>query len=123
MSSKQEIDWLVTLRARLGYVPEENWLVYATGGPAWGKVSNKGSVGNDILLFKGSDSTTNIGWTAGAGAEWAMSRAYTVKFEYLHYDLGQSSDISNGSPAGAFQTKFRWDAKGNLLRAGVNFRF
>ncbi len=123
MSSKQEIDWLVTLRARLGYAPEDKWLVYATGGPAWGKVSNKGSVGNGILMFKGSDSSANFGWTAGAGAEWAIAKAYSVKFEYLHYDLGQSSDVSNGSPAGAFQTKFRWDAKGNLLRAGVNFRF
>jgi outer membrane immunogenic protein len=123
MTAKQEIDWLVTLRARLGYVAENNWLVYATGGPAWGKVSNKGSVGNGFLMFKGSDSSTNFGWSAGAGAEWAMSKAYSVKFEYLHYNLGQSSDISNGSPAGAFQTKFRWEAKGNLLRAGVNFRF
>jgi hypothetical protein len=52
-----------------------------------------------------------------------MSKAYSVKFEYLHYDLGHSSDTSNGSTPAPFQTKFRWDAKGNLLRAGVNFRF
>lgn len=124
VSSKQELDWLASVRARVGYLPEDNWLVYATGGPAWGKVSNKAGVGNDLLQFKGSNSAANLGWVAGGGAEWAMSKGYSVKFEYLHYDLGHSSDISSGTPPGApFQTKFRWDAKGNLLRAGMNFRF
>jgi outer membrane immunogenic protein len=29
------VDWLVSLRARLGYTWDNNWMAYATGGAAW----------------------------------------------------------------------------------------
>jgi outer membrane immunogenic protein len=124
MSSKQDIDALGTLRARLGYAAAGNWLVYGTGGLAWGRVKNNANVEFPGLAYPASESNARSGWTAGAGAEWAMSRATSLKFEYLHYDLGSSSDSGSPVPPGPpFVTKYTWDAKGNLLRAGVNFRF
>ena len=39
---------------------------------------------------------TKTGWTAGAGAEWAFTRNWTAKIEYLHYDLGDEATIANG---------------------------
>jgi len=124
MESKQEIDWLSTLRARLGYAPAGDWLIYGTGGPALGHIKSKATLESPFIGYPGSESGTRWGWTAGAGAEWAMSRAASFKFEYLHYDLGSASDRGNPVPSGPpFQTKYVWDAKGNILRAGVNFRF
>jgi opacity protein-like surface antigen len=65
-----------------------------------------------------------MGWAAGAGMAWAMSGSVSLKLEYLHYDLGSASDRgSSVPPISAFVTKYNWEAKGNLLRAGVNFRF
>jgi len=124
MSSKQEIDWLGTLRARLGYVTASNWLIYGTGGLAWGRVKDKATVEFPTIAYPTSESNARSGWAAGAGVEWAMSRAASLRFEYLHYDLGSSSDRASPVPPGPpFVTKYTWDAKGNLLRAGVNFRF
>jgi outer membrane immunogenic protein len=38
-SASQKIEWLGTLRARLGYLSTENLLLFATGGLAYGKVN------------------------------------------------------------------------------------
>jgi outer membrane immunogenic protein len=125
LTSKQEIDWLGTLRGRLGYAPTDQWLLYATGGLAWGHIKNSGAAeAAGFVKYPGADTSTKFGWVAGAGAEWAIAKRYSVKFEYLHYDLGHASDVGNPTPPNPpFQTKFRWSATGNLLRAGVNFRF
>src|SRR5262245_59074613 len=36
LSFETEADWLASLRARLGWIFQPNWMVYATGGVAWG---------------------------------------------------------------------------------------
>ncbi len=125
LKSSQEIDWLATLRARIGYVPQQNWLLYATGGAGMSHLKNTAdaiAVGG-VFKYPMSWSGTQVGWVAGGGVEWRMTGATSVKFEYLHYDLGTTSDRGNPTIPVPFQTKSRWDAKGNLLRAGVNFRF
>jgi outer membrane immunogenic protein len=123
ISAKQEIDWLGTLRARLGVAPANNWLIYGTGGPAWGRVKDKADSFFPNTSYPGSETNTRFGWAAGAGAEWAMSRTASIKFEYLHYDLGSSSHRAPPVSPSPFVQKYTSDAKGNLLRAGVNFRF
>jgi outer membrane immunogenic protein len=38
-----------------------------------------------------SNAQTRVGWTAGAGVEWAFADNWTAKLEYLYVDLGHSS--------------------------------
>jgi len=38
-----------------------------------------------------SGSNTEDGWTAGAGIEYAISNNWSVKVEYLYYELGTES--------------------------------
>lgn len=104
---RTSIDWFGTLRARLGYVAGP-WLLYGTGGLAFGGI--KSGIDNSTT-FQASD--TNFGWTAGLGAEFAVSRGVTAKLEYLHVDLGYT-DVHHGF--------FKADAKFDVVRAGLNIK-
>jgi outer membrane immunogenic protein len=96
--------WFGTIRGRAGYALN-NILFYGTGGLAFGELRGQ------ILGL--SESHTNAGWTAGAGAEVGLSQKWTAKIEYLYVDLADSNFIT-GVPHG-----YRF----GLLRAGVNFHF
>jgi outer membrane immunogenic protein len=84
---------------------------YITGGGAFGNIqaSTPGLAGA---------STTNAGWTVGAGLEFAVAPRWTLKAEYLYVDLGKfNCGIGCGAPTDnvTFTT--------NLIRAGFNYRF
>jgi outer membrane immunogenic protein len=82
-------------------------------------------------------SSTRVGWTAGAGLAWMLSPQWSVKLEYLYYDLGSVyyGGVLNNivSPPGgivptgaAFYTvgvtaSTRFD--GNIVRVGLNYQF
>ncbi len=147
-NATQKIEWFGTLRARLGYLPTNNLLLYATGGLAYGKVNESANVvlpagvsnstGNfnfeyacggfygGPTCFSGSHSRTSTGWTAGAGAEYEFARNVTLKFEYLYVNLGSDSFASPAviffNNASFLRASFG-DAAFNLVRLGVNYRF
>jgi outer membrane immunogenic protein len=91
-------DWLATFRGRLG-VSWRNWLFYATGGSAVGRIRTDTTLNCLVdgcgfiaglgigftapLLATSTSTTTKAGWVAGFGAEW------------LYIDLGT---ISNSLP-------------------------
>jgi outer membrane immunogenic protein len=88
------------------------------GDPAWYRFAN----------LAGSKSSTEIGWTLGGGVEYAMDTHWTVKAEYLYYDLGGSNYAVNGSwlwspTTGWVAPVVRKDNTGSLARIGVNYKF
>jgi outer membrane immunogenic protein len=117
-SYSESLQWLGTLRGRLGYV-NDRWMVFATGGVAVGQVKTSGS--NAVIGIIGNQtgctpvnqvaescpfgafnsSETKVGWALGAGAEGFISGNWTWKVEYLHVDLGKSG-ASFATPAGCF---------------------
>ncbi|MFV0279127.1 MAG: outer membrane protein [Rhodoblastus sp.] len=142
VDARTKLEWFGTLRGRLGFAlpSAPNFLVYATGGLAYGNVKASATptfvnaTGGSILGVRSSFSDTRIGWTVGAGAEYApMSLPnWSVKFEYLYTDLGSVRVPLDGAgaTAGAYfantpayagshssQTKF------HTLRVGLNYRF
>ncbi len=132
VNAKANLDWLGTTRARLGFVatPDNRLMFYATGGVAYGGGSSSFhafDTQNDIFL-SGSPSSSRVGWTIGAGAEYAITNNITVKGEYLYYNLGSTSFQSTltGPFATAFPgvvatTKYTFD--GSIIRAGLNYKF
>ena len=61
-----------------------------------------------------SESRTSTGWTAGVGAEIALTRNWSAKVEYLYVDLSDRNFSLTGMPNGyEFST----------VRVGVNYRF
>lgn len=127
-------DLLVTLRGRLGYLVSPNLLGYATGGLAIGRVKTANSFvdsHDDGNPFSGNGfgerSETKVGWTVGAGLEYAFARNWSVRAEYMYLDLGSSSVntlITNQNHASE-QTPFNTsvDLTAHLVRAGVSYKF
>jgi len=103
--------WLATARGRLGYAGWNNWLPYITGGLAMGDVKATRSTIS-------SASKTKLGYTLGAGVEYAMMTNWSVKLEYLYVDLGK---FDCGIACGAATDNVSF--KANVVRAGLNYRF
>ena len=128
-SVTQKLDWLGTVRGRLGVAPASNWLIYATGGLAYGYTSFSNQLvrtdRNPNVGFAGSASETATGWTIGAGAEFLITSNWTVKAEYLYYDLGNTRvfGVPFNQPANGFGADGTYQTKGNILRIGLNYKF
>src|SRR5882724_9253201 len=129
--ASQRFDWFGTVRGRLGVTALPQWLVYATGGLAYGHVSSEttGFFTATEDRYAGSGSATLPGWTVGARSEWGISPAWSAKLEYLYVDLGTFSYTSecvnclaNGITNGPF---LRTDVttREHLVRFGLNYRF
>jgi outer membrane immunogenic protein len=128
-TADQNLSYFGTVRGRAGFTAMPALLLYGTGGFAYGGASVASSTFTTPACpgFCGSaaNSTVLTGWTAGAGAEYAFSRNWTAKLEYLYYDLGSISQIYTdnlGRFAGTnvtTNTAFR----GNIVRVGVNYKF
>ena len=73
------VNWIGSVRARLGWAPTPTSLLYGTGGVAW---SNVNIPGVDTLPAN----QTKNGWVAGGGFEWApWADHWSVRAEYLYY--------------------------------------
>jgi len=127
-------DWLATIRGRLGFVPSENLLIYATGGLAITEVdldqqSSVSTVGGPILItltLDVSETKTLLGWTVGTGMEWAINDRWSFGAEYLHIDFGSisGSDHLPGPVEGTSGPVIDTDADLSVdtVRAFLNFR-
>jgi outer membrane immunogenic protein len=134
LTGNYKLDWFGTARGRVGFLPTERVLLYATGGLAYGHLSA------NAPLIPLSWGTTHAGWTVGAGVEAAIDQHWSVKLEYLYMDLGNVGSgavattgivnalntpsvgfntVTTTSTFGLFNTRFT----DNILRAGVNYRF
>ena len=74
-----------------------------------------------------SSSSTNVGYTVGAGVEGVIGGNWTAKLEYLYVDLGKmSGSFLTTIPAlgGGFLTSnYSSRITDNVLRVGVNYKF
>ena len=126
-----KIDYLGTVRGRIGYAMDR-WMIYATGGLAYGEVTNAVASTNPALVtISGLRKGTETGYAVGAGVEYAMpmfnlgSSAATVKVEYLYYDLGKKTVTQNDVPAAGSIPLLanRFENNGHIVRAGLNWKF
>ncbi len=93
---QDKLDWFGTVRGRIGYATgyEGRWLPYITGGVAYGQgtINGGGNLGATAVAF--NTTTTYVGWTVGAGLEWAFGGDWSAKIEYLYTDLGNGPTIA-----------------------------
>jgi outer membrane immunogenic protein len=97
--------WFGTFRGRAG-MAFSNVLLYATAGLAYGE--------GKLSAFGGTETHTNLGWTAGAGIEVGFTPHWSAKAEYLYFDLGNQSYVLTGVNNGLTF---------GLVRLGVNYHF
>jgi outer membrane immunogenic protein len=127
VTASEKIDLFGTVRARAGFLATPNLLLYGTGGLAWANLRTSGDYHFATPIdYAVSSSGFKAGWTAGAGFEYKFSGNWSVKGEYLYYDLGSSSIVTNfGVPVAnpPFQTQFNFNTHGSLARVGVNYEW
>ena len=116
------INWLATVRGRIGFLSSPGLLWYGTGGLAYGQTK---FVTTAACVCSTEGSTTNVspGWTAGAGVEWKFAPAWSMKLEYLYVDLGtQTATVSgaNGPFIGTLTSSVR--ETDNVVRFGLNYK-
>ena len=103
--------WFGTLRGRVGYAGWNNFMPYLTGGGAFAGLKVSPDTG-------GTFSHTAMGWTVGAGVEYAAWSNWSMKLEYLYADLGKSTC---GADVCGVDTEI--EPKVNIVRVGFNYRF
>jgi outer membrane immunogenic protein len=128
-TNSAQINWLGTVRGKLGVTASSNWLLYATGGLAYGEVRETNALNcatcGPPQFFAGTTSTTKTGGTVGAGLEYLLAQNWTVGAEYLWFDLGKISTtaiLTSGTNTG---TTFTSQAKfeGSIARVYLNYKF
>ena len=138
LAASRGTDYIGTVRGRLGWLVTPSVLVFGTGGLAYGGVKASTSISQvDQLTYSvaiagaANYSDTRTSWTAGGGVEWLFWPNWSVKAEYLYYDLGSVSyqvtplvarnslqeNVFNSFPQSS--TRFN----GNIVRAGLNYHF
>jgi outer membrane immunogenic protein len=122
----QKIDWFGTVRGRIGVLAAPKVLLYATGGLAYGEVDSSAVVGAAGTPFS-TVSSTNVGWTLGAGIEGAIGGNWTARLEYLYLDLGRVNGsfltTIGGLGGGVLSSNYSSRITDNILRVGINYKF
>jgi outer membrane immunogenic protein len=116
-SVEHDVDWYATAVARLGYAHGQ-LLFYGLGGLAWGKVASV-SLGGDAV----SGDTDHVGWTAGAGVEYALSDHLSLRLEYAHVDLGtETLEFSGAIEGGTFTVRDDIGIEFDVIKIGASYR-
>jgi outer membrane immunogenic protein len=141
INASERLDYLGTVRARVGFVPTGPLMIYGTGGLAYGRPTANATV-NEAIIPAGtcpacnagavninSSSSVRAGWTAGGGMEWMFAPKWSVKVEGLYYDLGHTTSAGTliiPNTASNFETtsvQYTDHVRGAIARAGVNLHF
>ncbi|RIA56424.1 outer membrane protein [Dichotomicrobium thermohalophilum] len=130
---RAEMEMFGTARARVGYLTRDDLLLYLTGGLAWAEVESDISVLFPDPTFetpfenaRGSVDETHLGYTIGGGLEWMVADNWTLKGEYLYFDLEDEDYAYVGRTAAGNRygtDRYGPDLDGHILRVGVNYLF
>jgi outer membrane immunogenic protein len=127
ISQSLTTDFLATVRPRIGIAADRN-LAYITGGVAFTRVSYTESYTDGAVppgMGAAAASRNLVGWTAGAGWEYAFFDHWTVRAEYLIAGFPKTSAVGaiTDAAGGSNPLSGSSDVTIQLLRAGVNFKF
>ena len=125
------VKYLATSRARLGFLPAETVLLYATGGLAWERLERSATTttAGAGLLATWSQTTVldHFGGVVGAGAEWMPFGPNSIaRLEYLHYDFGKVQNtlaFTSGVPGDVPVSERRGRQTIEVVRAGLSYKF
>lgn len=93
------VDWLASIRGRLGWGTERA-LLYITGGVAFADNGNNNGFdvfardeGDFVRVDRGNDDDdTEVGWVAGVGAEFKLAQNVSLGLEGLYYGFDSDDD-------------------------------
>ncbi len=130
-SVKDKIDYMGTVRGRLGYA-YDRFLIYGTGGFAYAKRSQStgfpSTTSGPFAGYNFSEKTdkTDTGYAVGGGLDYLATKNISVGLEYLYTDLGKndwSTTATNGARQVNFKTKTNDSTDFHTVWAKVSYRF
>jgi outer membrane immunogenic protein len=106
LNASASIDWLATIRGRVGVMVQPNLLIYGTAGLAIVNAEAHGSVtAVGIGQISAHESDTESGFVYGIGVESKLNDRMSARLEYLGFgNLDRVGDFG-------------------IVRAGINFKF
>jgi outer membrane immunogenic protein len=124
--AKQSLDWLASLRARVG-VPIDDMLIYATGGVIFGGASAYQSISftnTSSGTYTASAHEALSGPTFGGGVEYRLWGPWSARLEGLYYDLGKMRTVAEpvGTAFVNFSNTKTFAFHGGIIRLAVNLR-
>jgi outer membrane immunogenic protein len=132
INSDANIDWLYTLRPRVGYA-QNNWLFYATGGLALTSLQGNFTYSEGIIPFgtsgliqTASRTAFTAGYTFGGGVEVALTDRLSAKAEVLDVRFPDqlAPQVFSQTPSHLLQPfKQTFGLQADLVRFGLNYRF
>jgi outer membrane immunogenic protein len=120
---ESKVDWLASFRGRMGLAVDDT-LVYFTGGVALGQVKASGSFASGGSQTSSlSLDKTQAGWVAGLGVEHKLWQNWSVKAEYLYYDLGRVSTSWQSTNHAGITYTTDFSTQVHVGRVGVSYRW
>ena len=90
-SASADVNWLASLRARLGIASAQT-LLYATAGVAWVNANYTARNGNFGNENSGSTDVNATGFVFGGGIEHAANDKILIRFEALQHEFNDRND-------------------------------
>ena len=125
----EKLNWFGTVRPRLGWTVTPNIMLYATGGLAYGQITESGTITNGTASTTFDAHKTSAGWTLGGGVEGQLVGNWTWRVEYLFLELKEPTvNVVTSIPGPGrlpppdvvqIDPLFR----DNIVRAGINYKF
>jgi len=128
-------DFYTTFRARVG-VAHDCWLFYVTGGGIGVNYDTRETFIVDPPRLSGHKEEFDWGYTVGGGIERKIGCHWSIKLEYLYFNLEEQSftftdtreavanavgPVTNGSSQ--LVARFGSDTDGHIVRGGLNYHF
>ena len=132
------IDWEGSVRARVGFTPNDTTLFYGTAGPGYAKIDRSFRSSQSTNTFTGRGQRKQLGAQFGGGVEQRIAGNFTIGLEYLFHRYqdedfrvraagpagtpftnGANGGTVNGTDFARTDDLFRWSS----IRATAGFRF
>ena len=131
-SSSSDVNWIPSIRGRLGFLVKPNLMLFGAAGISWANIdyvanNNNGFIGNAAYATNASFSKTSVGYTLGGGIEWATVYNLLVRAEYLYYQFNSAQNVIGQDLTGDYPTypsNYVWGKTSvNAFRVGLAYQF
>ncbi len=126
LSASEKTNYFGTVRVRFGGAVSRHLLLYGTAGAAYADVDYKGDMiwtPPSSPTYPAAGSAMKAGWTAGGGMEYRLCSKWSLRGEYLFYDLGPEAISSPRWMGTGYFNTFTMSTKAHIVRAAFNYRF
>jgi outer membrane immunogenic protein len=117
---KRELDFLGAARLKAGFILADDYLLYATGGVAYGNLTHKFATSNTANSFAAVDEDGSWGYQLGGGVETMIGGGMSLGIEYMYTSLNDENYTVNVGPGSAPATNpfLLVNAAGTDIRRG-----